>query len=291
MHGSRCETALALLFAGQGNPRIEKKAKRIFEQELSKALGDDRLTALLHTGLLINGGILEHSYIGVMSKYVMEVHNMLRNAAIHKGIENRQLCHLLFSFLVLSLYKSEIDKKEYRLLDRIGQILREKLFSSGDFVTTPITRLCNLYMVTSRLNFCTQCCEGMAQDVLSLHRSCKMMMDASMSTVVKDCLGTGGTSNEMNVCDYQFKHIMTVREMTDCVLCGLVDRRMALVEKFLSKDFLTENYLSAILPRNELRFSLSHGISRILMTYALASEAILDRRNSSDKTAMYLLAI
>ena len=46
MHGSRCETALALLFAGQGNPRIEKKAKRIFEQELSKALGDDRLTAL-----------------------------------------------------------------------------------------------------------------------------------------------------------------------------------------------------------------------------------------------------
>lgn len=152
MYGCRGETALALLFVCQGNTKLEKKAKRIFEQELSKALHEDIQTALLHMGLLISEGILDHCHINTMSQYVQEIHDVLRTTKIQQGMEDKWLYRLLIYFMILPLYGAKIEEEECLLLDNIGKHLHDRNMASGMFLSDALTRLCLMYLIASRMN-------------------------------------------------------------------------------------------------------------------------------------------
>lgn len=295
MGGARSDVALALLFLCSRNSKFWKKAQRMFKQEQLKALKsgnwNDKLKMLLHTGMLVHAGVLDMNIVANLSSHIREVHNIIRYSTIQKETKEQYLTYLLFHFIVFPLYGICLNSEEEEVLLHIGAHIHHEVIEREQFFTNSQTLLFQLYLIVAILNRCDKVRASIVQDMLSLNSLCRWNMSPTQSALIKFYQHsedmTIAYTGKMSL--YQFKNIMMTREMTDYVLGELLCNERRVTDVFVSDDFLTESYLASMLPKNNGHFSLSTGLSRILLTYALALRKENDSNNK--KTAMILLTL
>ena len=283
MGNARSDIALALLFIGKDHPKIKEKAIRIWEQEQNKVFDSDKWhkkLKMLIFGFLANEGLLRKDYDRI-NPYVDNIHEIIKCVSIQRDIKKTFLAEILFHFMILPLYGMQIDDDEVHKLLCIGDFLHNKIKEKEIFVSESGTKLIQLYLIVTILNECNEAKCRIVEDIVSLYNLCKLRLNYSMSVL----LGI----NYSFMSYFAFSNIITIREMTDYVLGELLCNKMQFTSYFLSDGFLSEEFLSNVIPMDNRRFSISDGLARILLTYALAVKE--NKHEAIRKMAIVLLTL